>query len=421
VFQKTVLPNGLRIMTSRMPHARSAAVSLYVGAGNRYEDETTSGLSHYLEHVLFKGTVRYPTPKLVSETIESVGGVLNAATDREATVFYAKIPKAHTASAIDLLVDMLRAPLMEPAEFEKERGVILEELAATQDSPPDQASQLLDSILFPDQPLGWDIGGTPESVAALTRQQALDYMAQQYVPNNVVMSVAGDVDHERVVEQVSELAADWTRAAPSKWHPHSNGHRGPVVRVKSKKTEQAHLSMAVPGYHLLHPDRQALDILSTILGEGMSSRLFMEIREVRGLAYDVHSYIEHYHDTGVFGVGAGTDPNNAAETVSAILEELARIRDHPVDDDELAKAKRLAAGRLELRMEDTRAVSGWVGSQEILINRVLTPDEVLARIQRLTPGDLSRVAADLLRRDALHLAVVGPYRGAAKFAPLLNL
>lgn len=406
-------------MTVSMPHSRSVAVSFYVGAGNRYEDDETSGLSHYLEHILFKGTRRYPTPKMVSETVESVGGVLNATTDREATVYYAKVPKAHGAAAIDLLVDMLREPLMEPAEFEKERGVILEELAATEDSPPDQAGQLLDSILFPDQPLGWDVGGTPAHVRKLTRDQAIAYMRRQYVPNNIVMSVAGDIDHATVVEQARALSEGWEAKDPGGWFAAKGRHKGPTARVKTKRTEQAHISLAVPGYSLLHPDRQALDILSTILGEGMSSRLFMELREERGLAYDVHCYVEHYQDAGVFGVGAGVDPENAVEAVGAIISELKKVRDNPVDEEELAKAKQLAAGRLELRMEDTRAVSGWVGSQELLLGRVLTPDEVLEKIRRLTLADLSRVAADLLRKEALHLAVVGPFRGATRFRPLL--
>lgn len=421
MYQKTSLPNGLRVLTTTMPHARSVAVSFYVGAGNRYEEEATSGLSHCLEHILFKGTGRYPTAKRVSETIEGVGGVLNASTDREATVYYAKVPRAHTARAIDLLIDMLRDPLMDQVEFEKERKVILEELAMTEDSPAEQVGQVIDAILFPDQPLGWDVGGTPESVSALTREQAFSYLHRQYVPNNIVLSVAGDIEHEAVVDQVQTLTADWRPGEPAPWYPARNGHKGPVVRIRSKQTEQAHLSLAVPGYQLDHPDRQALDLLNVLLGEGMSSRLFTEIREERGLAYDVHSYVGHFHDTGIFGVYAGVDPPNAVETARAIIEQLALVRDTPVPGDEVQQARDLAKGRLELRMEDTRSVSGWVGGQELLLGRVLTPEDVVEAIDKVTTEDLSRVAADLLRTETLHLAVVGPYRSARRFLSLLSL
>lgn len=407
-------------MTVAMPHARSVAVSFYVGAGNRYEDEETSGLSHYLEHILFKGTKRYPTPKMVSETVESVGGVLNATTDREATVYYAKVPKAHAGRTIDLLVDMLREPLMEPGEFEKERGVILEELAATEDSPPDQAGQLLDAILFPDQPLGWDVGGTPGHVRKLTREQAIDYMRRQYVPNNIVMSVAGDIDHATIVEQARALTAGWEPAEPGPWFAAKRGHRGPVARVKTKRTEQAHLSLAVPGYSLVHPDRQALDILSTILGEGMSSRLFMELRERRSLCYDIHSYTSHFLDTGAFSVYAGVDPHRAPEAITAILEQLAATR-AGIPEEELRKAKELTKGRLLLRMEDTRSVSGWLGVQELLTGRVRTVDEVVECVEAVTVADLKRVAVDLFRTERLAMGIVGPFRSDKRFVPLLSL
>ncbi len=404
-----------------MPHARSVSASFYVGAGNRYEDEESAGLSHYLEHILFKGTRRYPTAKRVSETIEGVGGILNAATDREATVYFAKVPKAHLRIAVDLLTDMLRAPLMEPVEFEKERGVILEELAMTEDSPPEQAARLLEAILFPDQPLGWDIGGTPENVMKLTRDQAIAYMARQYVPNNVVFAAAGDLQHEAVVEQLNDLTADWPAGDPIAWYPAAEGHAGPVVGIKTKSTEQAHISMAMPGYSLHDPRRHALDLLCTLLGEGMSSRLFTEIREVRGLAYDVHSYVEHYLDAGAFGVQAGVDPKNAVEAIRAIVGELAKVRDEAIPEAELEMAKELARGRLELRMEDTRSVSGWIGGQELLLDRVMTPEEIVGYLTAVTTADLATVAGDLVRRDRLHLAIVGPYRGGRKFEALLAI
>ena len=419
-YRKSTLPNGLRVLTAPMPHTRSVSVSIYLGAGSRYETPPESGLSHFVEHLCFKGTKKRPTPRDISEVIDSVGGVLNAATDRELTVYYCKVARPHLELALDVLVDMLRRPLFAPKEVEKERKVIIEELAALADSPAQQVDILLDETLWPDQPLGRDVAGCEATVSAITRQMALEYLHRQYVPNNVVVSVAGAVEHEEVLELINAALGDWPRGIPSGWFPAVNGQGSARTAVRYKNTEQAHMSLAVRGLSSQHPDRFVLDMLSVVLGEGMSSRLFLELRERRGLCYDVHTYTSHFLDAGALVIYSGVDPANAADTLKALLEQLAQVRDG-IPDGELARAKELAKGRLLLRMEDTRSVSGWLGIQELLLGRVRTADEVVEVLDAITADDVARVARDLFLTDQLSLAIVGPFRGNKRFASLLRL
>ncbi len=419
-YHRSALPNGIRILTSAMPTVRSASISLYIGAGSRYERDEEAGLSHFLEHLLFKGSRKRPSAKEIAEAIDGVGGVMNGGTDRELTVYYVKVARPHLDLALDVLVDLVRNPLLDPSEFEKERRVVLEELAMVADSPQQLTDLLLDATLWPGQPLGRDVAGTPESVSALTPEMAAQYLGRQYVANNVVIGLAGDIDHQEMVDAIWAAMGDWEAGTPSRWFPASDGG-GPRCGLRYKKTEQAHIEVAVRGLPLSHPDRYALSFLSVILGEGMSSRLFMELRERRGLVYDIHSYVSHFQDTGAFTVYAGVDPQKAAETVQIILEEMARLRDQGPSSEELTKARELSKGRLLLRMEDTRAVSGWLGGQELLLGKVNSIDDAIAEMEAATLEDLQRLAQELLVEERLHLAVVGPYRSDKRFAPLLRL
>lgn len=419
-YRKSVLPNGLRVLTSAMPHTYSVAISVYVGAGSRYETAPESGVSHFVEHMLFKGTSTRPSPQLISEAIDSVGGVLNAATDREFTVYYAKVARRHLDLALDVLVDLVRRPLFDPEELEKERKVVLEELASVADSPGQQVDLLLDELLWPEQPLGWDVAGSKESIEGLTREMTLDYMGRQYLPSNMVVSIAGNVDHDEVTDLVASKFAGASAGAPGAWFPARNGQDAPRCSVLYKRTEQSHIAMAVRGLPLEHPDRYAIDLLSVLFGEGMSSRLFVELRERRGLCYDVHAYVSHFLDAGSFGVYAAVDPSRGRDAVAALVSELVKLRDG-IPEEELHKAKELSKGRLLLRMEDTRAVSAWLGSQEMLTRHVLTPEEVVARIDAVAPEDISRVVDTILVRNHLNLAIVGPHKSEKRFLSLLDL
>jgi len=417
-YQKTVLSNGLRVLTAAMPQTHSVSVSLYVGAGSRYERESEAGVSHFVEHLLFKGTEKLPTAKDVAEAIDGVGGVLNGGTDREYTVYYIKVARPHMDLALDVLFELVRHPLMDPSEMEKERQVILEELAMVADSPPQLVDLLLDSLMWPDNPLGRDVAGTNESVKAIDREMVLAYLEQQYVPNNILISVAGNIEHEEVVAAIESALGSWQPGKPAAWipAPSSNGTRS---AVKYKTTEQAHLSLAVPGLPLTHPDRHALSFLSVVLGEGMSSRLFMELREKRGLVYDVHSYSAHFLDAGAFNVYTGVDPKNAAEAAVVVLGELRRLREEGPTTAELTKARELSKGRLMLRMEDTRNVGGWIGGQELLMGHVRSIEEAVAEMDSVTLEDLQRVAHEIIDPAKLYLAVVGPFRSDKRFAGLL--
>jgi predicted Zn-dependent peptidase len=403
-----------------MPHTRSVTVSFYIGAGNRYETEPTAGISHFVEHMLFKGTQKWPTAQEISEAVDEVGGILNGATDREVTVYYIKAADAHLPLATEVLLDMLREPVFDPEELEKERRVIIEELAMVPDNPAQLAEVKLDALLWPEGPLGWDVAGSEETVSSIPREATLAYLRRQYVPNNVVLSVAGNVEHEQVVDLIRGLTLDWASGSPATWARVEDGLYGPSLNVFNKRTEQTQITLAVRGVSSRDPDRHAVDLLSAILGEGMSSRLFMELRERRSLCYDVHSYPTHYLDAGAFSVYAGVDPSNGPTALGAILEELAKLRDG-IPEAELRKAKEISKGHLLLRMEDTRSVASWAGGQELLLDEVKEVDEVVAEIEAVTREDVLRVARTLLATVRLAVSVVGPHRSDKAFASLLRL
>ena len=419
-FRRDVLDNGLRVVTSEVPGARSASIGVFIGVGSRYEPEPQSGISHFIEHMLFKGTRRRPAPVQISGAIEEVGGVLNASTEQELTLYWCKVPDFHVDESLELLIDMLRESLFDPGAVESERKVVIEELNMISDTPNYRVDALIDEMLWPDHPLGRDIGGTKETISRLSGGEMLDHMARYYTPNNIVVSVAGGISRDSVVERMGALSKGWTPGAPGSWTPVPRQCREPQVRVQYRGTEQTHMSIAVPGLSIRHPDRYALDLLNVILGEGMSSRLFVELRETRGLAYDVHSSVAHFLDSGALVITAGVDPKSLYDAVRAIMEELTKLRDG-VPCAELERAKRLVAGRLLLRMEDNWTLASWAGNQELLLGEISGVDEVIESVRAVCPEDLRRVANDLLVGDHLNLAVVGPCRGRRRLERLLKL
>jgi len=421
MYQKTVLDNGLRIVTSEMPHTRSACISIFIGAGSRYETSEDAGLSHFVEHLCFKGTEKRPTSKEISETIDGVGGVLNGGTDKELTVYWVKVARPHYPVALDLLVDMLRHSKFDPVEMENERKVIIEELNMSMDSPQSRVDTLIDEVVWPDQALGRDVAGTKETVAAIDRQMILGHMSRLYLPGNSIVSVAGDISHGEVVDSIARAFGDWTGGVAGDWSPAEDSQDGPRLKVERRKTEQVHLCLAVRGLSNMHPDRFILDLLNVVLGEGMSSRLFLEIRERKGLAYDIHSHVSYLRDSGSLAVYAGVDPKKTELTIEAILRELIRLTNEQIPEAEVTKAKEMGKGRLMLRMEDTRSVSGWMGGQELLTGRILTVDEVVSIVDAITASDMQRVAQELFLTSKLNLALVGPLRNKGRLEKLLKL
>ena len=419
MFQRSVLPNQLRVLTSTMPHTRSVAMALCVGAGSRYESPELAGVSHFLEHLPFKGTRHWPTARDVSEAIEGVGGVMNASTDREMTAFWCKVAQPHFPAAFAVLLDMIINPLLDPEELEKEREVIQEELRMTNDQPTYRVDLLIDEALWPHQAMGRDVGGTQETVEAITRDNIQEYMHRQYSPGNIAVAVAGNVTHQQVLDAMEEATRDWKPQQPLDWEPVAYPEGGPVVCMEQRRTDQTHLCLALPGLALDDPDRFKLAILNVMLGDGMSSRLFLELREQQSLAYDVNSSTSHFRDCGSLVVYCGVEPKKSLEAVQAVMNELQGMQQE-APMQEVTKAKEYAKGRLLLRMEDSRAVASWLASQELLLDRVSTPEEAVQQIDAVTPNEVADVAQRLFDDNKLRLAVVGPHRSDKSFLKKLH-
>ncbi len=407
MHQQTTLDNGLRVITTPMPQTRSVSICIFIGVGSRYETEPQAGVSHFIEHLCFRGTPKRTTAREISEAIEGVGGIINAGTDKELTVFWCKVAQPHLPLALDVLADILRNSRFDPPDIERERQVITEEINMSKDSPSQLVNMLIDELLWPRHPLGRDIAGSKESVAAITREMIVEYLGHQYLPANTVVSVAGAGEHGEMVSTVEQVLGEWSGPKTRPTYSPYKEQRFPRLRIEEKDTEQAHLCLALSGLPLLHPKRFTLDLLNVILGEGMSSRLFTEIRDRMGLAYSIHSYTEHFADTGSIAVYAGVEPKNLQVAVKAIIEQLSRLKE-PVPQAELTKARELSKGRLLLRMEDSRSVAGWMGGQEILTQSILSVDQVIAIVDAITAEEIRELACELLVSSQLRLAVVGP-------------
>ena len=414
-YRLSTLPSGARVLSTELADRPSVTMAIMFKVGSRYESDREAGISHFLEHMFFKGSARYGGAKEIAEAIEGVGGVLNAGTDKELTMYWARVPKTKAKLAIDVLGDMLFQPLLDPAELEKERLVVLEELRMYQDSPQEYVHSLFEQISWPDHPLGRDIGGTEASVRALTRDDLLRYLEEHYLLRNLVVTIAGPVTHDEAIGLIQPyLKVRGNGAAPPSFLPSVGNGLKPHVLIKSKTTEQAHMVLGVHASSYMDRDRHVIDILNCVLGEGMSSRLFLEVREKLGLAYDVHSYVNRMFDTGVLGIYAGTEPRQAARAVGAIVGQLRRLCDELVPSAELTKAKEFFKGRLLLQMESTNSVATWYGGQEVLTGKIEGVEEIIAQIDAVTADDLMRVARQLFSQ-ALQLAVIGPFRSEAPF------
>jgi predicted Zn-dependent peptidase len=396
-------------------------ISIFIGAGSRYEIPEQAGVSHFVEHLCFKGTEKRPTSKEISEAIDGVGGILNGGTDKELTVYWVKVARPHYPVALDLLVDMLRHSKFDPIEMENERKVIIEELNMSMDSPQSRVDTIIDEVVWPDQALGRDVGGSKDTVTAINRRMIIDHMSRLYLPGNSVISVAGDISHDEVVDSIAKAFGDWPGGVAGEWFPAEDSQDAPRLRVETRKTEQVQLCLAVRGISNQHPDRFILDLLNGVLGEGMSSRLFLEIREHKGLAYDIHSHVSYLRDSGSLGIYAGVEPKKIELTLEAILRELTRLKDDPIPEAEVIKSKEMGKGRLMLRMEDTRSVSGWMGGQELLTGRILSVDDVVSIVDAITASDMQRVAKELLLTSKVNLALVGPARNKGRLEKLLKL
>ncbi len=409
-----VLSGGAKLVTASMPERLSSSIVVMIGGGSRLEDERLAGVSHFIEHLFFKGTEKRPSSKEIADAIEGVGGFINASTDKELTAYWTRISSEHTDLGMDVLFDILSNSKLDPADIERERTVILEELKMYQDQPQDLVQNLFEELMFPGHPLGRDIAGTQESVSRITRDDILEWANAMYRMPNVVIGAAGAIDEAQMVEFMRPrltLPAEANGSIPGLAPAPLESAR---VLVRRRRTEQAHICLGVRAYSYFHPDRYTIDLLNTVLGEGMSSRLFLNIRERLGLAYDVHSFTQKHRDSGYLGIYLGVDPKKAEEAVKAVMGELRMLCDHEVLADELGRAKEFTKGRLRLELETTNGVASWLGYQELLLGEIKTIEEEVALIDAVTAADIKRVAGEIVS-GPIQMAVVGPFARDAGF------
>lgn len=412
-YHRTELPNGLRILSAPRPDAESVSIGFWIGVGGRYESARVSGISHFMEHLLFKGTKRRSS-RQIKEAIEGSGGAINAFTDEEFTCALAKVQPKNLGVAVEILSDMLLAPALAPKEIERERSVVLEEIRMYRDLPTQYVHEMLNGLLWPNHPLGRDVAGTPESLGRIRRRDLAGFQRRFYAPRNVVVAACGRLSHRALVEQVTRL---WERVPPGarpSCRRAVQRQRKPRLKVQVKETEQTHFSLGFHAFPRNHPQVHALSLLNVALGGNMSSRLFQRVREDRGLAYEIGSQVKRYRDTGLFSVSAGVEHKHLASCLRLVLQELRRVRREPVSPKEFGQIAEYLTGQILFALEDTMEHMCWMGESEMLLGRVEPVEVLLGQVDQVRRRDLTRAARALLRPERLSLAVIGPVKPAAQ-------
>ncbi len=409
MYEKSTLDNGLRLVTHKMPERNSAALGIWIGVGGRYEEKANKGIAHLIEHLSFKGTRKYSANK-IKETIEGVGGSLNAFTSEEFTCYLTKIISKHLPLALDVLSDMILEPLFAEKDLEKEKAVILEEIKMYRDLPQAYVNELLEELLWPEHPLGMNLAGTFESVSLMKRSRVLSFQNAFYHPANIVVSVSGNIEHKKIYEYIAKAFSKIKAKEniPFKKAPvHQEASR---AKFFHKDTQQSHLAFGYHGYKRNHPDRHALGLLHIILGANMSSRLFNEVREKKGLAYEIGTHLRYFYDTGAFFIHAGVDNRKVSAAIITILKEMRKIAKEPVTKNEFSRAKEYYMGQLLMSLEDTLDHMIWMGEQEGALRRIKSAQDILDEIRKVTIEDAQRTARDIFRNSNLSLAVIGPQK-----------
>lgn len=406
-YQLTRLENGLRVLTVPMANRDSAAVAIWVKAGGRYEAKKISGISHFLEHMLFKGTATRST-RQIKEEIEGVGGVLNAFTGEEMTCYFAKLLKQYYPRALDVLSDMVLHSTLPAEELAKERTVILEEIKMYRDVPSHHVHDLMGELLWPDQALGRSLAGTPETVAQMSRAEMLKYKKDFYHHSNILVSVSGDIEHEEVLARVEAIYKTRSIKKPSVFVSAKSEQSKPRTHYFEKATEQTHLVIGLHALPRLHPDRYKLGILHVLLGANMSSRLFEEVREKRGLAYEIKSSISGYQDTGAFTISAGVETKKIVRAVGVIMREFAKVRKSFVKAGELRRAKDYFMSQVSLGMEDTLDHLLWAGEKALCSGELPDKAEIRRKIEAVTFEDIQQISQKIFQTGNLNLALIGP-------------
>lgn len=416
----TTLKNGLRLITIPMPQVESVSVMVGVGAGSRYETKGVSGLFHFIEHMAFKGTKKRPTAFGISSEVDGVGGQFNAFTSKDFTGYWIKLASKHQELAFDILSDMLLNSLFKAKEIKREKGVIIEEINFNEDTPPRRALEDFIRLLYGDNPMGWDLSGKKENIRQIKREDFLQYINRLYFSKNMAVAVAGKVNEDKVIELARKYFKGLKKSGKKRTKSIKLSQKRPKTKLVLKKTEQAHFCLGVPGYWYSHPDRFVKAVLATILGQGMSSRLFIEIRERRGLAYYVKCEPDFYTDSGFLVVQAGVKLEKVDEAIKVVINEFQKLMDSKVGQKELKKAKEFLKGRLILALEDSQNVASRYSGQILLEKKIRTPEKAMELFDKVTSEDIQRVAKDIFKPKNLNLAMIGPYKDESRFRKLLK-
>lgn len=419
-FKKTTLKNGLRIITVPSKETKTAAVLVLVKTGSKYETKDINGVSHFIEHILFKGTKKRPTPLKIVETLDKIGGEYNAVTSEEYTGFWAKVDAKHLNLALDWVSDIYLNALIKDKDINRERNVIIQEINMYFDNPMRYVWNRWMTLLYGDQPAGWDIAGTKETVSNVQREQFLKYIQEHYSAKNTVIAVAGKINHSKAVERIKKYFHSISKSEVKDKMPVQEKQTEPGLSIYYKKTDQTHLILGARAYDIFHPDKYALSLLGVILGGNMSSRLFIQVREKQGLAYYVHTGVDTDTDTGFLATSAGVDNKKVKRAIKTIVKEYQKISQRKVSQKELKKAKDYVKGRTLIDMESSDEQASYYAFQELLTDEILTVEEKFAKIEAVTIDDIQRVAQDIFRPEKLNLAMIGPFKDKNKFEKLLS-
>jgi predicted Zn-dependent peptidase len=424
------LSNGLPVILVDTNAFPTLTTLLLVGAGSRYENKKNNGVAHFFEHMAFKGSKKYPNSLIISSIIEGLGGVFNAYTSKDNTGYWIKATTDHFETVLDVLSDMILHSLLVDEEIEREKGVIMEEINLYEDTPYRKVGELFETLMYPDNPLGYDITGSKESVGAFTRKTFTDYIGDLYHPDNAVLVIAGGFKHSKLYDHgfkkilalIEEKFGMWQRAEHFNFEPVTESQKKPELLLKYKKTEQAHFCLGFRAFSFNDKRKYALSVLATMLGGGMSSRLFTEVRERRGLCYYISSGRELYHDVGNFVTQAGVTNNidKVKESISVILREHKKIVKGDVRNEDLVNAKNLIKGRMLLSMEDSYNIASFLGTKKILQNSIEMPEETIKKIEAVTFENVIDLAQDIFTPEKLNFAIAGPFEKKEDFTEVLN-
>ena len=420
MYQITRLSNGLTVATAEMPYMASVSLALWVGVGGRYEPAALNGASHFIEHMLFKGT-KSRSAKEISQAVEGIGGYLNAFTGEESTCFYSRARHDRFEDLLEVLVDMFLNSKFNPAEIEKERAVIKEEVAMYLDQPQHHVQELLNETLWPDQPLGRPLTGTEKTLDAMARAALIGFQRTNYVTGATLIAAAGNVSHKRVVRAVTRFAPRFPPGKRPRFVPAENGQTGPRLRLFTKETEQTQLALGIRTCSRHDERRFALRLLNTVLGENMSSRLFQVVREERALAYNIYSSISFFDDIGDLVISAGLDTDNLSKTLQLILREMRRLAATPPGVTELRRARDYIIGQIDLSLENTESQMMWLGEQLLAYGKIVPAQQIKTRLTRVTAGEIRAAAHDFFRPERLSLALVSSRKSGAGVKKLLRI